>query len=1029
MNNKSIKILRGGVNYEVETSNEILLDGQPFYSKKNKQLYIGDGTSELKDLSPVGAGNLYSNTLINDNKEPGKLNYSVESIRAIDATNGYKGATGLNSFAFGLKLDVAGESAVAFGEKNLSNNNQTFASGQGNHALGKYSFAAGGGNNKVLGDYGFVSGSKNVSLGIKNFTTGSYNFGGGTASSLSGEFNNEAYFALDLYNQKLIKSYVNPLNTNNNIFDSEKSEVIGKTTSQRVTNWDDYGPDCHIEHSGALPTGITGTIEGGYPDSDLTSVSLNIKNIDWTHYEEASRATIKTEEGYYIDLVYYPNEEYIELSCRDFFAGILGLNLTLHFVERIALLGSIKHDPIVASFNIGSTTYYFGKDYYGNMIVGTGTTYVQDKDGVTVAQVVRPEKARCYKYSEDVYLFSLELDDYIPYNNIIGGDSNSINLGSSNILSGSHNKLGNGSNNILSGSYNTITKGSQNIVNGYNNIVKGNSNLAIGDNNTFTIDNVQGGATIGIGLEINRTNQVFIGEYNKPNESILFGVGNGSSDNRQNAFTVHQSGAVTVKKVPETNFEVLRLEDFVPNSNGNVSTKDGFDIKAKSFTIASNGSNLADLIPTSTSGDRKMSYITDGKIAWYSVSGDVKSNAIVKRNGSQIKVTTPKANNDATSKQYVDEADKKLEDKITLVSNNVKSIDSKVTSKLDKEVRNFTWFPALRYEGYGVPEASFDVVDDNEYKYPTYIKGYITIMTDFSEDSEFYDYSFEVKYSKTDGVVVELDDNYSLRFGPADTYVGWDDKYYTSITAYIDYKDTWGGFYSHTVDYTFDSPKLVTNLIKENTNSINENANRIKALETKEVIVNVDDKLDKDIVLSSVWEDLENDVMSGASSSVCFGKANLYFDKPRKLKGKIRIISNVYVSSYPDITFDLDTEWKDIIKVNDTISLKLSYNYQSSYISRGSEIKIEVVGGGMIDGSSTLSITIDDTVGVLDVINSNTNRITTLEENGGGNVGEIEEALDEILKLQDDLMSNIEIEEQVNAIIEYQQNIIGGGTQ
>lgn len=36
MNNKSIQILRGSAAYDPLTSDEVLLDGQPFYSKKTK---------------------------------------------------------------------------------------------------------------------------------------------------------------------------------------------------------------------------------------------------------------------------------------------------------------------------------------------------------------------------------------------------------------------------------------------------------------------------------------------------------------------------------------------------------------------------------------------------------------------------------------------------------------------------------------------------------------------------------------------------------------------------------------------------------------------------------------------------------------------------------------------------------------------------------------------------------------------------------------------------------------------------------
>ena len=46
-----IQILRGDENYNPKESNHILKDGQPFYSKKTNSLYMGDGTSPLKDIN------------------------------------------------------------------------------------------------------------------------------------------------------------------------------------------------------------------------------------------------------------------------------------------------------------------------------------------------------------------------------------------------------------------------------------------------------------------------------------------------------------------------------------------------------------------------------------------------------------------------------------------------------------------------------------------------------------------------------------------------------------------------------------------------------------------------------------------------------------------------------------------------------------------------------------------------------------------------------------------------------------------
>ena len=50
---ESILILRGATTYDPETRSDVLLDGQPFYSKKNKKLYIGDGNTPIKQLDSI----------------------------------------------------------------------------------------------------------------------------------------------------------------------------------------------------------------------------------------------------------------------------------------------------------------------------------------------------------------------------------------------------------------------------------------------------------------------------------------------------------------------------------------------------------------------------------------------------------------------------------------------------------------------------------------------------------------------------------------------------------------------------------------------------------------------------------------------------------------------------------------------------------------------------------------------------------------------------------------------------------------
>jgi uncharacterized protein with FMN-binding domain len=42
--------------FEIEKKTEVLADGQPFYNKKNKKLYVGDGSTQLKSLRGTEIG-------------------------------------------------------------------------------------------------------------------------------------------------------------------------------------------------------------------------------------------------------------------------------------------------------------------------------------------------------------------------------------------------------------------------------------------------------------------------------------------------------------------------------------------------------------------------------------------------------------------------------------------------------------------------------------------------------------------------------------------------------------------------------------------------------------------------------------------------------------------------------------------------------------------------------------------------------------------------------------------------------------
>lgn len=51
----AIQILRGAKQYDPSTSDVILNDGQPFYAKRTHELFVGDGSTPIKNLNPINS--------------------------------------------------------------------------------------------------------------------------------------------------------------------------------------------------------------------------------------------------------------------------------------------------------------------------------------------------------------------------------------------------------------------------------------------------------------------------------------------------------------------------------------------------------------------------------------------------------------------------------------------------------------------------------------------------------------------------------------------------------------------------------------------------------------------------------------------------------------------------------------------------------------------------------------------------------------------------------------------------------------
>lgn len=153
-NNKAIQILRGSRDYDPSEINNELLDGQPFYSKKNEQLYVGD-KSKVAETDANGNPTSYITRPVGAawiKPGEGKGSFVSACLEYKQTSNEYPEsdlpkASGHESIAFGLGNTVSGDRSVTFGYSNESRANNTLTSGYNNKNNGSNSLIVGVNNN------------------------------------------------------------------------------------------------------------------------------------------------------------------------------------------------------------------------------------------------------------------------------------------------------------------------------------------------------------------------------------------------------------------------------------------------------------------------------------------------------------------------------------------------------------------------------------------------------------------------------------------------------------------------------------------------------------------------------------------------------------------------------------------------------------------------------------------------------------------------------------------------------------------
>ena len=261
MNNKSIQILRGATTYDPLTSEEVLLDGQPFYSKKTNKLYVGDGTKKISELKYVGweVDNSLQNQITTEvtraqnkeselqtaidsevtrstdfdnshnNIENGSGTLSVQQVKNTSGTTIPISTKNPNAVAQGapeeVNIGATGESSAVFGGAAAATAKRSFAAGTNTVALGKYS-AAFGDNSVALGNESFAAGYATVTKGAHSAAFGESNQALADNVFIAGQNSKHEGMNGTSFGQSNIGHFKNSILLGHGVEDSAENQIV-----------------------------------------------------------------------------------------------------------------------------------------------------------------------------------------------------------------------------------------------------------------------------------------------------------------------------------------------------------------------------------------------------------------------------------------------------------------------------------------------------------------------------------------------------------------------------------------------------------------------------------------------------------------------------------------------------------------------------------------------------------------------------------------------------------------------------------
>ena len=561
----SIQIKRGSIVYDPLTSEEVLLDGQPFYSKKTKQLYVGEKDSSgdeqaIKNLKPVTS-----------NLQAGSGENSTRQIYFKDGVDYSATASGENSVALnGKRYDK------------LSDTKRTPTS-----AEGKQSFAAGG-SNHAKGDWSVALGKDTVA-----YQKGSFSMGGGTqAGCTQEEFAQlkpgEDYAASYSFGaafgdntkalgrasfaegaRSVTKGYASHAEGQNTLAQEDNSHAEGFEAKALATK-------AHAEGDSTTASGVASHAEGG-----ITTASG-----DRSHAEGLSSAA--TGEASHAENNSVASGDQSHSEGRGVASGEVS-----HAEGSGEASGYISHAEGFKTKAIGNFSHSEGTNteahsagshvegnynYIKNSLPTSGGSSGGGSGEVTPPSTGTPSEDN---WNADEHLGERSHAEGVNnisygYASHVEGFNNKI-YGHMSHAEGSGNTTGQFLNGVISKGLqahvegqNSHALGDQSHAEGYNTHARGkcshtegSSCWAYGDNSHAGGLNTQASGknsfVHGYQLKAEGENQAVFGLYNKTSSDSIFIVGNGTSESdRKNSFEILKNGKVRVYSTPENDYDVVR---------------------------------------------------------------------------------------------------------------------------------------------------------------------------------------------------------------------------------------------------------------------------------------------------------------------------------------------------------------------------------------------------------------------------------------------------------------------------------------